>query len=118
MTFPSPLLYIVALALTLAVEIPVYAVGLAAVGDARWPRAGATGLRVNLVSHPLAVLVAFPLLAPVSGTLPALVAVEVGVVYLEAALVWRGGRAGARGALAASCVANVASLAIGLAILR
>lgn len=118
MTFPSPLLYIVALALTLAVEVPVYALGLAAVGDARWPGAGATGLRVNLVSHPLAFLVAFPLLAPALGALPALVAVEIGVVYLEAGLVWRGGRAGAMGALAASCVANVGSLAIGLAVLR
>lgn len=118
MSFPSPLVYIVALALTLAVEVPVYALGLAAVGATRWPRGSATGLRVNLVSHPLAFLVAFPVLSPALGALRALVAVEIGVVYLEAALVWRGGRAGAMGALAASCVANVASLAIGLAILR
>jgi hypothetical protein len=118
LTFPSPLVYIVALALTLVVEMPVYALGLAAVGNVRWPSGGATGLRVNLVSHPLAFLVAFPLLAPRVGTLPTLVAVEIGVVYLEAGLVWRRGRTGALGALAASCVANVGSLAIGLAILR
>ncbi len=110
--------YLVALGLTLAVETPVYALGLSAGGDVSLRRAGRTGLRVNLVSHPLAFLVVFPLLAPIVGSLAALVVVEVGVVYLEAALVWRGRGSGGAAAIAVSCVANVASLLIGLALLH
>ncbi len=110
--------YVVALGLTLAVETPVYALGLAAGGSVALVRAGRTGIRVNLVSHPLAFLVAFPLLTPVIGSLAALVLVEVGVVYLEAALVWRGRDSGGAAAIAVSCIANVASLLIGLALLH
>lgn len=118
MTFPAPSVYIVALALTLAIETPVYALGLVATRSGGWPRGGTTGIGVNLVSHPLAFLVAFPALDPLVGTLPALVAVEVGVVYLEAVLVWKGGRAPAGPAFLLSCIANVASLAVGLAVLH
>ncbi len=118
MNFPAPSVYLVALALTLAIEVPVYALGLATTRTVQWRNGGMTGLGVNLLSHPIAFLVAFPLLAPAIGALPALVTVEVGVVYLEAVLVWRGGRADAAPALLVSCVANVASLAIGLAVLH
>lgn len=111
-------LYLAALGLTLAIETPLYAIGLAVGRTVSWQRGGATGLRVNLVSHPLAFLVAFPLLSPVVGALAALVAVEIGVVYLEAALVWRGRDSEPRAALVMSGVANITSLAIGLALFR
>lgn len=113
--------YVVALGLTLAIETPLYSLGLAfgnGSGRGDWRGGGTTGVRVNLVSHPIAFLIAFPILVPVIGALAALVAVEVGVVYLEAVLVWRRRRADPLGALALSCVANLASLAIGLALLR
>jgi hypothetical protein len=115
------ILYLVALGLTLAIETPLYALGLAVGvggGAGDWGGGGSTGVRVNLVSHPLAFLIAFPILVPVIGALAALVAVEVGVVYLEAVLVWRRRHADPLGALALSCVANLTSLAIGLAVIR
>jgi hypothetical protein len=114
-------IYVVALALTLAIETPLYSLGHAvgfggAAGD--WRSGGTTGVRVNLVSHPIAFLIACPILVPLVGALAALVAVEVGVVYLEAVLVWRRRHSDPLGALALSCVANLSSLAIGLALLR
>jgi hypothetical protein len=117
-TFPAPALYLAAFALTLAIEAPLYAVGLAVVRGTAWQRGGTTGLRVNLVSHPLAFLVAFPLLAPLVGTTPALVAVEIGVVYLEAVLIWRRCESNPVEAITLSAIANVASLAIGLALIH
>jgi hypothetical protein len=111
-------LYLAALGLTLAIETPLYALGLAVSRGLSWQRGGTTGLRVNLVSHPLAFLVAFPLLSPEIGTLGALVAVEIGVVYLEALLVWRRRDSDPLAALLMSGVANITSLAIGLAVFR
>ena len=118
MTFPAPGVYLVALALTLAIESPLYALGFARVRGTTWRRGGSTGLRVNLISHPIAFLVAFPLLAPALGARHALVAVEIGVVYLEAALIWRGREGTPVEAVVLSAVANVASLAVGLALIH
>ena len=112
------IVYLGALALTLAIETPVYAWGLATRSGTPWRRAGMTGVRVNLVSHPIAFLAAFPLLREVIGSPAALVVVEVGVVYMEAALVGRRQDAAPAVALAVSAVANVASLALGLVALR
>jgi hypothetical protein len=118
MTLPGPAIYLAALALTLAIEAPLYALGFAVVTGTRWQRGGTTGLRVNLVSHPLAFLVAFPLLAPLLGTMAALVVVEIGVVYLEALLIWRRRESNPIEAVVLSAIANVASLAIGLALIH
>jgi hypothetical protein len=117
-TFPAPALYLAALALTLAIEAPLYALGFAVVHGSRWQHGGTTGLRVNLVSHPIAFLIAFPVLAPLLGTMAALVAVEIGVVYLEALLIWRRRESNPMEAVALSAIANVASLAVGLALIH
>ncbi|MBV1855971.1 hypothetical protein [Catellatospora tritici] len=45
--------YPAALALTLAVEVPLYAVALHAGWRVPWVRAGAIGVGVNLVTHPV-----------------------------------------------------------------
>lgn len=101
--------YAAALLLTLAVEVPIYAVLLARVLP--WPRAVAVGVLVNVVSHPPAFLVAFPLAEPLVGETVGLVVVEIGVLVLEAAIVVRWLRS-APVALAASALANLTSLAV------
>ena len=109
--------YLVALAATLALEAPVYA-GLLALACSTTARSGArSGVAVNLVSHPAAFLLAFPLALPLLGGPAALAAVEAGVVVLEASLIWAAMRRDAAVLLAASAVANGVSCAVGLALL-
>ena len=108
--------YATALILTVAVEVPLYAVGLSRLATlARW-RAARIGLAVNAVSHPLAFLVAWPLLRAPLGRAAALVLIEVAVMVGEAWAVRRlAGDTAA--ALITAAVANSASLTIGLALL-
>ena len=110
--------YLQALALTLAIELPVYVAALGLLAPALgWPalsltRALALGVLVNLVSHPLAFLVVFPLLPQLTGGTAALVVVEIGVLVLEAMIITRWLRDGTV-ALVASSLANVTSLTFG-----
>lgn len=108
--------YATALVLTLAVEVPLYVVGLTCLtGLARW-RGARVGLVVNAVSHPLAFVVAWPLLRAPLGRAAALALIEVAVMLGEAWGVRRlAGDTAA--ALITAAVANLASLAIGLALL-
>lgn len=104
-----------ALAVTVVVETPVYALmlrhGLTSL-DAR--RGATAGVIVNLVSHPLAFLVAMPLVAPMFGFLPALIVVEAGVWALEGLLLWAWRRSDPEWLGLTALVANLLSLSIGL----
>ncbi len=110
--------YGVALALTLAIEIPIYVFALSRYANCR-PAAGALrGLGVNLVSHPLAIGVTLPVLGVLLGYWWAVLVVEVGVFMLEGALL-RFSTPGVdfdRLGLI-SLTSNVASLSVGLALL-
>jgi hypothetical protein len=115
--------YVAALAVTVAVETPLYAAGLrrlAASAPAPPGRrqAAVMGAVVNLASHPLAWLVLWPLAEPRLGALGALAAVEAFVAVGEwAALRWWLGPSsgGERAAVLAVLVlvANAASMAAG-----
>lgn len=110
--------YLLALALTLAIEVPLYWVvvrqlGRAADSAVAQPRdAVGTAVAVNLVSHPVAMLVALPLLRGQLTPAAALATVEVAVLLFEAGVVAR--RYDHLTGAVASGTANVASLAIGL----
>jgi hypothetical protein len=110
--------YGVALALTLAVESPIYAFALSRCAQRRPADGALRGLSVNLVSHPLAIGLTLPALGALVGYWWALIAVEVGVFVLEGALL----RASMRdvsfdllGLISLAC--NVTSLTVGLALL-
>lgn len=78
--------YGTALALTLAIECPLYSLALWRHADCR-PTSGALrGLAVNLVSHPLAVGLTLPVLGVLIGYWWAVIVIEIGVFLLEAAL--------------------------------
>ena len=113
--------YLLALALTLALESPIYwlvlhatasRLGAAAVGTRD---ALITALVVNAATHPAAMLVVLPLLRGPLGAAAALTVIEVAVVVVEWLIV--GHRHGDPFVAAvAAGTANVASLAIGLAL--
>jgi hypothetical protein len=108
--------YLAALVLTVAVEAPLYGLSLPRLGDVERRAAAGAGAVVNLVSHPLAWFVAWPLFRTVVRPGPAFVAVEVLVVTGE----WMGLRRWRRfdpPLLAALVVAvNAASIAAGAAL--
>lgn len=110
--------YGTALALTLAIECPLYTLALWRHANCR-PAAGALrGLAVNLVSHPLSIGVALPLLGVLVGYWWAVIVLEVGVFLLEAALLRLATPEvdfDLLGRIALAC--NVASLGVGLALL-
>jgi hypothetical protein len=114
--------YLRALALTLTIEVPLYVAVLGPPGAAlrgpalAWGRACRYGFVVNLVSHPLAFLVAYPLLRHLVGRTVSLILVEVGVIVLEAAMLRRWLR-DEQVALIASALVNVVSLTVGMALL-
>ncbi|MDI1461303.1 hypothetical protein QEZ54_10020 [Catellatospora sp. KI3] len=77
--------YPAALALTLAVEVPLYAVALRAGWRVPWPRAATVAVAVNLVTHPVLWSVLWQVRG--AGSYPVLLAAaEVAVCAAEAAL--------------------------------
>lgn len=68
--------YVLALVLTVAVEAPLYGVALARIGAAAARESAGAGVIVNLVSHPVAWLVAWPVLRTVLDPMPSFVVVE------------------------------------------
>ena len=110
--------YPLALLLTLGIEVPVYVATLGPLARALggrvlpWSQALVLGVTVNLVSHPAAFLVVFPLVRQLTGRTAALVLVEIGVLVLEAVIIRRRLPNGVV-ALSASSLANLASLTIG-----
>jgi hypothetical protein len=110
--------YGTALALTLAIECPLYTLALWRYAHCRPGAAALRGLAVNLVSHPLAIGLTLPVLGVLIGFWWAVIVIEVGVFLLEASLLRlsipnvdfdRLGR------IALAC--NVVSLSVGLALL-
>jgi hypothetical protein len=109
--------YLAALLLTLAVEPPLYALGLRLGARVRPRRGYAEGLLANATSHPLTWLVLFPL-APAGRPLLAAAAVEAFVVAWEAGLLrWRLGR-DLPLLVGLSFVVNAVSLGLGAVLLR
>ncbi len=110
--------YALALLLTLVIEVPIYTATLGPLTRALcdsvvpWTRAFVLGVAVNLASHPIAFLVIVPLSRQLIGRTAALVAVEVGVLVLEAWIIARRLRDGMVG-LTASSLANLTSLTVG-----
>jgi hypothetical protein len=111
--------YLRALLLTLAVEVPLYAVALRGMWRVRWPVAVALGAGVNLLTHPVLWSVLWRLRAwPAYPWM--LLVLEVAAVAAEWSLLWTAlGRARRRDPwLLATVVAgvNAASVLAGLLI--
>jgi hypothetical protein len=106
--------YLSALGLTLLIEVPVYAAGLAGLLEVRLLRGMVAGVIVNLVTHPLSFLLIVPALQPRIGYWPALVVVEVAVWPAEALMLYAWLRRDLGTLLGLSFVANGLSLGIGL----
>jgi hypothetical protein len=104
-SFPAALLA------TLAVEVPLYAAALAALGLARPVRAALLAVAVNLLTHPLL----WWSLAPRPG-LGRLAAAEVLVWAAEAGLLWLALRRSPVVLAVVSAGANAASILAGLLI--
>lgn len=106
-------MYAAALSLTLIIEMPAYAGVLRHGLNIRTRRGLIAGAAVNLVSHPLAFLLAMPALAGPLGFL-ALVIIEASVWAFESALLWGWVRRDLDLIGLSALLANVASLALGL----
>jgi hypothetical protein len=106
--------YLSSLGLTLLIEAPVYAAGLASLLGVRWLPAVVAGVSVNLVTHPLGFLLVVPALQPRIGYWPALAVVEVAVWPAEALMLYAWLRRDLGTLLGLSFVANSLSLGIGL----
>jgi hypothetical protein len=115
---PGMSIYVVALGLTIAIESPIYGLLLHVIERTPIRRGIVAGVVVNLVSHPIAFLALFPVLAPLLGGLSALVVVEIVAVSIEASLLWLRGRRDPFALLVISYLANAASLSLGLLLLR
>ena len=113
--------YLATLALTLVIEVPLYALVLGPGARRLGGRAALIGATVltgtiaNLVSHPIAFLAVEPLLDGPVGATAALVVVEVLVLMIEAGIVVVRHRDPVLATTSAG-VANLVSLSIGLAI--
>lgn len=105
--------YALALALTLAIEVPLQATVLHRWGAVPWQRAVRAGLIVNLVSHPAAFLVVYPVLHRPLGDTVTILLVEVAVMLGEA---WGLSRLTRQtsAALIAAALANSVSLTVGV----
>lgn len=103
--------YLLALALTLAIEVPVVTITLGWCGVDR-QRAVLLAVAANLLTHPLFGLVVSGQVQDSLGAL-GLGLAEAAVVAVEAAVYW----AGSRGAVEAGPAVAVAALANGLALI-
>jgi hypothetical protein len=88
----TPLTYPVALAVTLAVEVPVWTVLLRQVSRVGTRSAFVIGVGVNVISHPVFWFVLYPVLASGVGDWAALVLSESAVVAAETAMASRATR--------------------------
>ncbi len=104
--------WLLAFALTLAIEVPIYAFGL----RPRVPpaRGAAVGVGVNVVTHPLLWFGLSGLERTGASSWLVTLAAEVAVVFIEAALVIVAVRPGAVLALRVSATANGFSFGLGL----
>jgi hypothetical protein len=110
--------YLRAFGLTMLVEVPVYAVGMRALLEVPLSRGVAAAVGVNVLTHPAAILVLLPALASRIAIVPALAATEAVVWAVEAAALRVSFRRDLAMLVGLSFVANGASLALGLVLLR
>jgi hypothetical protein len=110
--------YASALGWTLAIEVPIYAVGLTSRKRMDAKQALPAAIIVNLLSHTTAFLVVFPVVERAVGSFVGLVVVEAGIVFFEAALLRNVWRIEERLAMLVSVIANCVSLTVGLTLLR
>lgn len=104
------------LALTVAVEVPVYWLLLTRLGRIGTARALATAVAVNLVSHPLFVVVLVPVAHAVLPGVWAIAVAEAAVCALEAGLIRWWTRVDAQLCVAAALIANGCSVLAGLVV--
>ena len=109
--------YLAALALTLAIELPVYGWFLSARAGVRPATAVLVGAAATAITHPLAFGVLFDPFAEAAGTVPALLAVELGVWAAETLVVFAWLRRDPLVCAATAFVANALSLGVGLLVL-
>lgn len=115
----AELSYPVAAGLTLAVELPVYAVALWRWGGASVARAVSIGVVVNVASHPTLWFVLVPVVRSLSGSHTVAVAVAEAIVWLgegvAATLLLPGRRRWPVG-LSTAVAANALSFGVGVAL--
>lgn len=107
-------LYVEALALTLAVETPIYCLLLTHFAGVRLREALVAAIVVNLVSHLLFTFVLVPAVGQYVSSVGAVLVGEVVVCALEAGLLFVWLRRDLLVVIAASLIANGCSLAAGL----
>jgi hypothetical protein len=107
--------YPVALALTVATEVPVYAAALRATSGSPPGRTALAAVLVNLLTHPP--LWWFLRHVPAGGYWAAVAAAECAVVAVEGVLLARGLRLRGAAPYAASAAANALSVLAGLLLL-
>jgi hypothetical protein len=107
--------YAAALALTLAIEVPLYVACLALWASRPWSSAVGIGVAVNVVTHPMAFLMAYPVLDGALGVTVALAVTELAVTLAEACMLRCWGVEPVK-ALWTSGLANVTSLVVGSAL--
>jgi hypothetical protein len=106
--------YLVALALTLAIEVPVFALLLGMFAGVPRPAAALAGGVVTLITHPLVFLVLFDPLAGALGDTPALLLAELTAWATESSLLYAWLRRDAAIVAASAFIANALSLGVGL----
>jgi hypothetical protein len=110
------MLYLESLGITLATEIPVYALALWVLLEVRPASGVLAGAGVNLVSHPLGFLVFQPVLLGHLGYQGSLVIVELWAWLGETALLYLWLRREPWTLLGISLLANSVSLGVGLVV--
>jgi hypothetical protein len=105
--------YLQALALTLAIELPIYTTVLVAWQRVRPWRALTAGVSINLATHPAVWFVWYPLLVPGFGNDAYVVIAELFAWWAEALLLWAWLRRDLGGLVVLSLVANGASFLAG-----
>ena len=103
--------WLLAFLLSLAVEAPLYV--LVSRGRCAWPRAALAGAAGTCLTHPLLWFVWVRL---VSDYATYIISGEILVALIETVVFWRLARVDLRTAVAASFLANAASVLVGLAL--
>ena len=114
---PSWESYIAALALTLAAEVPIYAVVLVRLYQRRLPAAVGSGILANLATHPVVWFVLLPVLEPRTGYAGYAIIAELFAWWAEWLLLYAWTRRFPRILLLTSLFANGSSVLVGWVLL-
>lgn len=105
--------YTAALALTLAAEVPIYAVVLVRLYQRRLPAAAGSAVLANLATHPIVWFVLLPLLEPRAGHTGYVIIAELFAWWAEWLLLFAWTRRFPRILLLTSLLANGTSVLVG-----